>query len=309
MAERDHAHKHHEHEPTITAHELLAPAVGELCATVREALARVAAASHARGAEGYDAEAVHDLRVGLRRLRTLLRPARAIYGKKRMRRSGDELRRFAQATGIVRDEEVLHETLAALDLPRRTRRALEAWIRSRGRRERELRKEAVELLTTHEEARGLPSLEHALSALEAAVKSNRKGKQDARDVARAALDAAIDGVQAIGALGPSTADAPAMHALRIREKRLRYTAEIFAEVLPGEATRLAKDAARMQKKLGELHDLDQAIAVVLQARSLSRPARPAVIQALREARAELAARLQGDVAATASVGRREAEEG
>lgn len=298
-----HAHKH-DHAPTITAHELLGPAVSELCSVIREASARVEA-GQARGVEGYDAEAVHDLRVGLRRLRTLLRPARAIYGKKRMRRAGDELRRFAQATGIVRDEEVLHETLAALDLPRRTRRALEAWIRSRGRRERELRREAVELLTTHEEARGVPSLEHALATLEAGVKSKRKGKQDARDVARAALDAAIEGVEEIGRTRPSTADSPSMHALRIREKRLRYTAEIFAEVLPGEATRLAKDAARMQKKLGELHDLDQAIFVVLQARSLSRPVRPAVLQALRETRARLAERLQDDVAATASVKRHE----
>jgi CHAD domain-containing protein len=79
---------------------------------------------------------------------------------------------------------------------------------------------------------------------------------------------------------------------------LRYTAEIFAEVLPGECTRLAKDAARMQKRLGELHDLDQAIAVVLQARSLSRPVRPAVVQALRDARDRLAERIQGDVTAT-----------
>jgi CHAD domain-containing protein len=301
MAEHD---KHPDHEPTITAHELLAPAVSELCATIREAAARVEA-SHARSAEGYDAEAVHDLRVGLRRLRTLLRPARTIYGKKRIRRAADELRRFAQATGIIRDEEVLRETLAGLDLPRRTRRALDAWIRGRERRERELRREAVELLTTHEEARGLPSLEHALSSLEACLKSKRKGKQDAKDVARTALDAAIEGVQEIGALAPSTADPPTMHALRIREKRLRYTAEIFAEVLPGQSKHLAKDAARMQKKLGELHDLDQAIAVVLQARSLSRPTRPAVLQALRAARAALAARIQGDVTAAASVAPRE----
>lgn len=312
MPERDHSRKHHD-EPTITAHELLAPAVAELCASIREAAARVAvtAASQARGSTGagYDAEAVHDLRVGLRRLRTLLRPARAIYGKKRIRAASDELRRFAQATGIVRDEEVLHETLAGLGLPRRTRRALDAWLRSRRRRERELRKAAVELLTSPAAALGLPSLEAALTTLEAALKPRRKGKgkQSAADVARAALDAAIDGVHEIGALGPSAADPLAMHALRIREKRLRYTAEIFAEVLPGESARLAKDAARMQKRLGELHDLDQAIAVVLQARSLGRPARPAVLQALRDARDRLAERLQSDVALAGAAPRGNAE--
>jgi CHAD domain-containing protein len=299
MAER--ASSHHHHEPVITAHELLAPAVAELCATIREADARVAATAggQARGGAGYDAEAIHDLRVGLRRLRTLLRPARSIYGKRKIRAASDELRRFAQATGIVRDEEVLHETLASLDLPRRTRRALDAWIRSRARRERKLRATAVELLTTHEESLGRPSLDHALTALESCIRSRKQGKQAASEVARSAIDAAIEGVREAATLAPSTADAAAMHALRIREKRLRYTAEIFAEVLPGESARLAKDAAKMQKRLGELHDFDQAIAVVLQARSLSRPARPLVIEALREARARLAARLVDDVAAAA----------
>jgi CHAD domain-containing protein len=291
----------HDAEPVITAHALLAPAVRELSGRIREAAERVAAtaAGSARGEVGYDAEAIHDFRVALRRLRTLLKPARAIYGKQKIRAAGDELRRFAQGTGIVRDEEVLHETLASLDLPRRTRRALDAWIRSRGRLERELRKGAVELLVSPAEAQALPSLEHALTALESCIRSRKKGKQAASDVARAAIDTALRGVREAAALAPSTADPAAMHALRIREKRLRYTAEIFAEVLPGEAARLVKDATRMQKRLGELHDFDQAITVILQARSLARPTRPLVLEALREARAALADRLHDDVIAAA----------
>ena len=291
-------------EPTITAHELLAPTLRDLLARVRAAAARVsvtAAAPPAGASAGYDAEAVHDLRVALRRLRTLLRPARAIYGKQRIGAVADELRRFAQATGIVRDEEVLHETLRELSLPRRTRRALDAWIRSRARHERELRKAAVDFLMNGAEAAANPSLEAALTALEASVRPRRKGQQSAALLARSALDAAIEGVRASGAAAPRATDPAAMHALRIREKRLRYTAELFAEVLPSESSRLAKDAARMQKRLGELHDLDQAIVVVLQARNLPRPTRPAVIQALRAERAALAERLQGDLAATIAV--------
>jgi len=303
MSERAPSRRHPDAEPTITAHELLAPTLRDLIAKVRDAAARVSAtaATPARASAGYDAEAVHDLRVALRRLRTLLRPARAIYGKQRLRAVADELRRFAQATGIVRDEEVLHETLAELDLPRRTRRALDAWIRSRGRHERELRKTAVDFLTSDAATEAKPSLEAALTALEASVRPRRKGKQSATALAQSALNAAIEGVRATGAARAKTADPAAMHALRIREKRLRYTAELFAEVLPGESSRLAKDAARMQKRLGELHDLDQAILVVLQARNLPRLTRPAVLQALREARAALAERLQGDVAAAIAV--------
>jgi CHAD domain-containing protein len=303
MADRAHSRRHPDDEPTITAHELLAPTLRDLLAKVRAAAARASAtaATPARAAAGYDAEAVHDLRVALRRLRTLLRPARAIYGKRRLRAVADELRRFAQATGIVRDEEVLHETLGELELPRRTRRALDAWIRSRGRHERELRKTAVDFLVSGADAPAKPSLEAALTALEASVRPRRKGKQSAASLARSALDAAIAGVRASGAASPKATDPAAMHALRIREKRLRYTAELFAEVLPGESSRLAKDAARMQKRLGELHDLDQAIVVVLQARDLPRPTRPVVLQALRAARAALAEHLQGDLAAAIAV--------
>ncbi len=303
MSERAPSRRHPDDEPTITAHEFLAPTLRDLLAKVRAAAARASATAStpAHASAGYDAEAVHDLRVALRRLRTLLRPARAIYGKRRLRAVGDELRRFAQATGIVRDEEVLHETLAKLSLPRRTRRALDAWIRSRGRHERELRRAAISFLTSDAEAPAKPSLEAALTALEASVRPRRKSKQSAASLALTALDAAIEGVRACGATSPKTTDPVAMHALRIREKRLRYTAEFFAEVLPGESSRLAKNAARMQKCLGELHDLDQAILVVLQARNLPRPTRPSVLQALRTARAALAERLQGDVAAAIAV--------
>jgi CHAD domain-containing protein len=280
----------------ITAHELLSPAVDELCAKIREAIARVAVT----GTAGYDAEAVHDLRVGLRRLRTLLRPARSIYGKRKIRAAGAELRRFAQATGAVRDEEVLHETLLSLDLPRRTRRALEAWLRSRGRLEREQREAAVRLLTSPADAQAAPSLDHALTALESVIRSRKQGKEAAVGVARSAIDTAIRGVRELAVIASATEDPAAMHALRIGEKRLRYTAEIFAEVLPGESARLVKEATRMQKRLGELHDFDQATTVILQARSLARPARPMVLEALREARARLAARLHDDVVALAT---------
>ena len=279
----------------ITAHELLAPAVDELCAKIREAAERVAVT----GTGGYDAEAVHDLRVGLRRLRTLLRPARSIYGKRKIRAAGAELRCFAQATGIVRDEEVLHETLLSLHLPRRTRRAVDAWLRSRGRLAREQREAAVRLLTSPADAQAAPSLDHALTALASVIRSRKQGKEAAVVVARAAIDAAIRRVRELAVIASSTEDPAAMHALRIGEKRLRYTAELFADVLPGESPRLVKEATRMQKRLGELHDFDHALTVVLQARSLARPTRPLLIAALREARARLAARLHDDLVAAA----------
>src|SRR5262249_31837913 len=73
----------------LTAHQLLGPTLIELVDTARAASARVEESFRgqkgASGATGaLDPEAVHDFRVALRRLRTLLRVARKVYGKKHM---------------------------------------------------------------------------------------------------------------------------------------------------------------------------------------------------------------------------------
>src|SRR6185503_20707825 len=86
-----------EHEES--AHALLAPTLLGMIDAVKEASARLASRGQPRRA--VDGEAVHDFRVALRRLRTLLRPARRVYGKKRLRAVAAELRRFAQATGEI----------------------------------------------------------------------------------------------------------------------------------------------------------------------------------------------------------------
>src|SRR5262249_2006309 len=161
-----------------------------------------------------DAEAVHDLRVAVRRLRTILRPARRVYGKHRMRELGEELRRFAQATGALRDEEVLREILTALELPARTRNALDAWLVQRDGQERARRRKAVPLVTAAPHAPGAPALREVLARLERRLGRRRPGVPSARALAEETLAAAAAGV--VELLHGHAHDAPAMHALRIR---------------------------------------------------------------------------------------------
>jgi hypothetical protein len=115
-----------------TAEEVLGPLLLSLIESVRLTAQRVigSGAPEAGAAQEGD-EAVHDFRVALRRLRTLLRPARWIYGKKRVRRIADGLRAFAATTGELRDQEVLRETLGALALGDDVRAAVEAWLARR----------------------------------------------------------------------------------------------------------------------------------------------------------------------------------
>jgi CHAD domain-containing protein len=312
------------------AHDLLAPALLSLIAAVRETAARLtpaapprprnsaslsspsASASASAAAAESAAEAIHDFRVALRRLRTLLRPARSIYGKKRLRLIAAELRRFAQAAGSVRDEEVLRETLTALPVSPTARRALDAWAPIRARRERTLRRAVVRLIA----ARGPdlaaarapgeeppPSLEQALTALTDRIEhiahspapSHAQARnRSAEELARETIERALAAV-ASASRDPDPADAAAMHALRILYKRLRYTAELFAPAIGDESRAIAKRAAHMQKRLGELHDLDEARTHVRRARALPRRAREATLRAIRHARVELAERVRREL--------------
>jgi CHAD domain-containing protein len=87
-----------------------------------------------------------------------------------------------------------------------------------------------------------------------------------------------------------------MHALRIRFKRLRYAADLFEPVLGEHAALLSRQAARMQKRLGELHDVDEALVRIGRAWGLAPRPRAAVLCALRSTRRTLADRTGRDLA-------------
>nr|HET6905106.1 CHAD domain-containing protein [Ktedonobacteraceae bacterium] len=53
-----------------------------------------------------------------------------------------------------------------------------------------------------------------------------------------------------------------LHDLRIAAKRLRYTLEIFADVLPEECQQVVKELTNIQDEIGALHDSDVMIALL-----------------------------------------------
>jgi CHAD domain-containing protein len=88
------------------------------------------------------------------------------------------------------------------------------------------------------------------------------------------------------------ADVPALHALRIEGKRLRYTLEFFREVLPPRIERLIERVTEMQDHLGMLNDADIAAQLArewLTARGprLTEPTRQAMVQFLASREAEV----------------------
>ncbi len=233
-----------------------------------------------------DEEAVHDMRVAIRRLRTMLRFARPVFG----RFHADAVRRsFADvqsATGDLRDEEALGETLSALDIDDP---AFATWRERRRAREMRLRAAVIahlragELTHARRLLRGLllfpvkPSHNEALGKFaRRVVNSARKDVESLRDV--------------------PTSDIERLHALRIQYKKLRYAAEIFAEALPLDLAVVAEPAARFQKRLGDIHDIDMALSAIARARGLPPELRAHVAAALVEARARKARKYLDDMA-------------
>jgi hypothetical protein len=53
-----------------------------------------------------------------------------------------------------------------------------------------------------------------------------------------------------------------LHNLRIAVKRLRYTLEIFADVLPEACGSLRKEVEQVQEELGAMHDSDVMVALL-----------------------------------------------
>jgi len=207
---------------------------------------------------GFAADPVHDLRVALRRCRSMAEGFRAIDPDptwRKMRKAGKAL---FSALGELRDVQVLKdwvEKLGAADDPVKDR--LGTYCDAR---ERELKVQASAALSGFDArtwlrwAQTLDSRERqlpvgsdifqviALEKLEDAVRLHRTALRNRSKVA--------------------------LHALRIGIKRFRYVIENF---LPEHDERWAKDLKQLQDVLGEIHDLDVLWATALHIRSFATP--------------------------------------
>ncbi|HEX2205650.1 MAG TPA: CHAD domain-containing protein [Longimicrobium sp.] len=225
-----------------------------------------AAAAHARMEDAADARALHDFRVGLRRLRSALKAYAEYLGGSVTKKDRRRVRDLARATGESRDAEVhiewLQKRLDALDereqvgarwlLARlagdraKADRALGREVRKDFPRERwrlARRLRFFEVRVDLDDPAGGPRLATVLGRL-------------ARDAA-AEVEAHLDRVRSID-------DQEEAHEARIAAKALRYLVEPFqAEVEGGPET--IKRLKKLQDLLGEMHDAEVMLAVVADA--------------------------------------------
>ncbi|MDB4941111.1 MAG: hypothetical protein JWP97_645 [Labilithrix sp.] len=222
-----------------------------------------------------DDEGIHDLRVAIRRLRTLLKMARPLFG----RWHADVVRKaFAEvmrATGELRDEEVLEETLEGVT----DRKDFKAWLGGRAARERELRENVLDRIRNGE-------LDRARLLLKALLvfPFDPERNEDLSRFARRTVERARRVVEKGRDVPPE--DTVGLHDLRICYKELRYSIELLAEALPLDARAMLEPAVVFQKRLGEIHDADVAIEVIRHAKDLPEAARSAALAGLARTRAK-----------------------
>jgi len=202
-----------------------------------------------------DIEALHDFRVSLRRLRTILRAFRPDLEPDIRRKDRRKLRKLARATGAGRDAEVLLEwldsirpDLATSEGPMADRLAAELRTERDGsyasvlarvgprfwKLERSLRRR-LSWLELPPQPTNPASARSFAAALELLV------PMYARELA-----AAVDSIE-------SPEDNAAVHAVRIQGKHLRYLVEPLAEEVPG-VSELVDRLKGLQDALGDLRD-------------------------------------------------------
>lgn len=222
-----------------------------------------ALAARERLVQGRDDEALHDFRVALRRLRSVLRAYRPWFDDTVTGTDRHKLRDLARATGAARDIEVQSGWLAGAELKgpaadgaHTLRDELEE---ARKKADRNALRAAHRFPALADHMRG--RFERYTGRIEAGrpvilVSTAAVTEKLARELSDD-LEAHLDALR--------TDDDPKVgHRARIEGKRLRYLIEPFADeaVAAPAAIEILK---RLQDDLGELHDLDVLIAHVPEA--------------------------------------------
>jgi CHAD domain-containing protein len=240
------------------------PSAGDVVTeALRRDIARIVAHDalvRLRAAIGADDTAVHQMRVGIRRLRSDLRTFGPLLDPAWARELRGELSWVADVLGAARDAEVLRgrlrDTAGADPLAPLDEAAL-------ARIDADLTARHEDALTALDEALRSPRYLPLLDALVEAARSPRLtplARRRAKDVLprlvakpwrRFAYGA--NGVDGAADLDPTAPD-ERWHAVRIRGKRARYAVEAAATVLGGEAAALAGRLTRVQDLLGEHQD-------------------------------------------------------
>ncbi|MEU3558388.1 CYTH and CHAD domain-containing protein [Streptomyces fragilis] len=213
-------------------------------------------------------EAVHDMRVATRRLRSALRAYRPLLDREALAPLAAELQWLTRELGVARDQEVLDERLTAaveaLPGPLTTgpvRERLRLWTDARDGR---ARPRVAAALDSRRYLELLRSLDAALADPPLRKAARRKPEKPLTKALDKEFRRLTRLVERAIALEPGPERDTALHEARKKAKRTRYAAEAARPALGKKAGALAEDAKSLQRPLGEHQDTVMARGALLE---------------------------------------------
>lgn len=237
-----------------------------------------------------DTEFLHDLRISLRRTRSLISIFKKNFANDEGRHFRAEFRWITQATGDVRDSDVylLSEDDYREMLPAALHPGLAGFVRGM----REFRSKAFRVMRKNLKsarfARLLARWRHYLEHLPEAAGNEALCREFAARAVRKRFRRLIAQGQELTPESPPTA----LHALRIEAKKLRYLLEFFHSLFPAEEVGLLiRHMKKLQNNLGDFNDLSVQQAMLGTFRSPGRNQEPQPSLAIAAALGGLVTRL------------------
>lgn len=232
-----------------------------------------------RGAFAGNEEAIHDMRVAIRRIRAALRVARPYFADKSVAQLRKRLQETALILGNNRDLDVmlLHAEQYAGNQPGEVH-ALGGWIDALKTLQAEARRALREHLASKRYGRLRAEFQAVMTSVLASAEPSPRaagelGPPRVLDILPGAIWVQYGVVRNYETLGEPTTGS--LHALRIEIKRLRYILEFFRRALGARIVPAIEAAVAAQDRLGHLHDLCVAAEMLQSWLHTLGPAQPA----------------------------------
>ncbi len=215
--------------------------------------------SHEAGSRsGADIESVHQMRVAIRRMRSLFKLIGVYYRPKTVAECERGLREIARALGAIRDLDVLILDLQVFGetLPPQSMDALDSVIARLDDRRTVRRARLNKLFDSKRYARFLRRFRRLSkkSGRGARQMKRRERPHQLRHALPLLLHERLARVKAYDTVLPAMED-QTLHALRVEYKQLRYALEFFQPILGVSAGRLLGQVKAMQEILGRINDI------------------------------------------------------
>ena len=207
---------------------------------------------------GEDIESVHQMRVAIRRMRSLFKLLDAFYRPKTINKYTRGLRQIAGALGKIRDIDVLIVDLEDFraGLPAEAQTDLDSLIGILDSRRMRHRRDLNKRFDSKRYRRFVRQFTRLCKrpGRGAIPVDKPEIPHQARHVLPLLLHERLARVRAYDSALPAAEDT-VLHALRVEFKQLRYAIEFFEPLLGGSAAHFLGEAKAMQESLGRIHDI------------------------------------------------------